>query len=57
MTFFVLLSVSKQVWNLFGDAPTTDSWGVVTEDTFKAIAAMFLSGPLLTGYTQVIWHA
>jgi len=41
------------VWNLFGDAPTTDSWGVVTEDTFKAIAAMFLSGPLLTGYTQV----
>jgi chlorophyll synthase len=41
------------VWNLFGEAPTTDSWGLVAEDTCKALAAMFLSGPLLTGYTQV----
>ena len=44
------------VWNLFGDAPTTDSVNVVVEDTFKALAAMFLSGPLLTGYTQVKWR-
>jgi hypothetical protein len=40
------------IWNLFGDAPTTDSWGVVTEDTFKALGAMLLSGPLLCGFTQ-----
>jgi len=40
------------IWNLFGDAPTTDSWGVVTEDTFKALGAMVLSGPLLCGFTQ-----
>merc|ERR1711892_1469213 len=33
-------------------APTTDSWGVVTEDTFKALGAMVLSGPLLCGFTQ-----
>eukprot|EP00617_Octactis_speculum_P020704 CAMPEP_0185756374 /NCGR_PEP_ID=MMETSP1174-20130828/14810_1 /TAXON_ID=35687 /ORGANISM="Dictyocha speculum, Strain CCMP1381" /LENGTH=352 /DNA_ID=CAMNT_0028435317 /DNA_START=134 /DNA_END=1192 /DNA_ORIENTATION=- len=46
------------IWNLFGDAPTTDSWGVVTEDTFKAIGAMTLSGPILTGFTQTIndWY-
>jgi len=40
------------IWNLFGDAPTTDSWGVVGEDTFKALGAMLLSGPLLCGFTQ-----
>jgi len=40
------------IWNLFGDAPTTDSWGVVTEDTFKAMGAMLLSGPILCGFTQ-----
>ena len=40
------------IWNLFGDAPTTDSWGVVAEDTFKALGAMLLSGPLLCGFTQ-----
>uniref|UniRef100_A0A7S2R4N2 Chlorophyll synthase n=1 Tax=Rhizochromulina marina TaxID=1034831 RepID=A0A7S2R4N2_9STRA len=46
------------VWNLFGDAPTTDSVGVVVGDTFKALGAMFLAGPLLTGYTQTIndWY-
>jgi len=46
------------IWNLFGDAPTTDSVGLVAEDTFKAIGAMILSGPFLTGYTQTIndWY-
>lgn len=40
------------VWNLFGDAPTTASWGVVGEDVLKALGAMTLSGPLLCGFTQ-----
>ncbi|KAJ1623069.1 chloroplast chlorophyll synthase [Pavlovales sp. CCMP2436] len=46
------------VWNLFGDAPTTDSWALVGEDTFKAMAAMMLSGPILCGFTQTIndWY-
>jgi len=46
------------VWNLFGDAPTTDSWAVVGEDTLKAMAAMMLSGPILCGFTQTIndWY-
>ena len=46
------------VWNLFGDAPTTDSWGVVGTDTVKAIGAMRLSGPILCGFTQTIndWY-
>lgn len=47
------VSVVYKVWNLFGDAPTTDSWGVVGGDVLKALGAMFLAGPLLTGYTQV----
>jgi len=42
------------IWNLFGDAPTTDSWAVVGEDTLKALGAMTLSGPLLCGFTQTI---
>lgn len=33
------------IWNLFGDAPTTGSAGVVFEDTIKAICAMILAGP------------
>ena len=46
------------IWNLFGDAPTTDSWGVVGEDTLKAVGAMLLSGPILCGFTQTIndWY-
>jgi len=46
------------VWNLFGDAPTTDSWAVVGEDTVKAVGAMMLSGPILCGFTQTIndWY-
>jgi hypothetical protein len=46
------------VWNIFGDAPTTDSWGVVGTDTIKAIGAMMLSGPILCGFTQTIndWY-
>jgi chlorophyll synthase len=46
------------VWNLFGDAPTTDSFGVVVDDTLKALGAMVLAGPFLTGYTQTIndWY-
>lgn len=46
------------VWNLFGDAPTTDSWAVVGEDTIKALCAMTLSGPILCGFTQTIndWY-
>jgi len=42
------------IWNLFGDAPTTDSVGVVVEDTFKALAAMILAGPFMCGFTQTI---
>jgi 4-hydroxybenzoate polyprenyltransferase len=42
------------VWNLFGSAPTTDSWAVVGEDTLKAMGAMTLSGPILCGFTQTI---
>eukprot|EP00306_Pavlova_sp_CCMP459_P007396 CAMPEP_0185166110 /NCGR_PEP_ID=MMETSP1139-20130426/12012_1 /TAXON_ID=298111 /ORGANISM="Pavlova sp., Strain CCMP459" /LENGTH=413 /DNA_ID=CAMNT_0027731543 /DNA_START=30 /DNA_END=1272 /DNA_ORIENTATION=+ len=46
------------VWNLFGDAPTTDSWGEVGTDTIKAVGAMMLSGPILCGFTQTIndWY-
>lgn len=46
------------VWNLFGDAPTTDSLAVVGQDTLKAIGAMMLSGPILCGFTQTIndWY-
>mmetsp|Transcript_22 Transcript_22/g.65 ORF Transcript_22/g.65 Transcript_22/m.65 type:complete len:388 (-) Transcript_22:245-1408(-) len=46
------------IWNLFGTAPTTDSWGVVGEDTLKAVGAMLLSGPILCGFTQTIndWY-
>lgn len=46
------------VWNLFGDAPTTDSVGLVVEDVFKAVGAMMLSGPILCGFTQTIndWY-
>ena len=46
------------IWNLFGDAPTTNSLGVVGEDTLKALGAMLLAGPFLTGYTQTIndWY-
>jgi chlorophyll synthase len=40
------------IWNLFGDAPTTDSWGEVNTDTLKAMATMVLSGPILCGFTQ-----
>ena len=40
------------IWNLFGDAPTTDSWGVVGEDLIKALGTMVLSGPILCGFTQ-----
>ena len=42
------------VWNLFGDAPTTDSVGLVVSDTFKAISAMILAGPFMCGFTQTI---
>jgi len=46
------------VWNLFGDAPTTDSWAVVGEDTIKALCAMVLAGPFMCGFTQTIndWY-
>jgi len=46
------------VWNLFGDAPTTDSWAIVGEDTFKAVCAMVLAGPFMCGFTQTIndWY-
>jgi len=46
------------IWNLFGDAPTTDSWGVVGDDTFKAVCAMVLAGPFMRGFTQTIndWY-
>jgi chlorophyll synthase len=46
------------VWNIFGDAPTTDSWAIVGSDTLKALGAMVLAGPFLTGYTQTIndWY-
>jgi len=46
------------IWNLFGDAPTTDSLGVVGTDTIKAMGAMLLSGPILCGFTQTIndWY-
>jgi len=40
------------IWNLFGDAPTTDSWAAVGDDTLKALATMVLSGPILCGFTQ-----
>jgi len=42
------------IWNLFGDAPTTSSVGVVAEDTVKAVAAMVLAGPFMCGFTQTI---
>jgi chlorophyll synthase len=42
------------VWNLYGDAPTTDNVAVVVEDALKAAGAMVLAGPFLTGYTQVL---
>ena len=46
-------NAAQQHTPCFGpQAPTTDSWGVVTEDTFKALGAMVLSGPLLCGFTQ-----
>jgi len=46
------------LWNLFGDAPTTDSLGVVGMDTLKALAAMVLAGPFMCGFTQTIndWY-
>ena len=46
------------IWNLFGDAPTTDSWGEVGVDTIKALAAMVLAGPFMCGFTQTIndWY-
>ena len=42
------------VWNLFGDAPTTDSLGEVGLDTVKALCAMILAGPFMCGFTQTI---
>jgi chlorophyll synthase len=42
------------IWNLFGDAPTTDSVGEVGLDTVKALAAMILAGPFMCGFTQTI---
>ena len=33
------------VWNLFGDAPTTDSVGLVALDAVKGFVAMILAGP------------
>jgi chlorophyll synthase len=42
------------LWNLFGDAPTTTSLGLVAEDTVKAAAAMVLAGPFMCGFTQTI---
>jgi len=42
------------IWNLFGDAPTTDSWGVVGVDTIKAFITMILAGPFMCGFTQTI---
>jgi len=42
------------IWNLFGDAPTTDSVGVVAVDTVKAFTAMILAGPFMCGFTQTI---
>jgi len=46
------------IWNLFGDAPTTDSAGLVFVDTIKAVCAMVLAGPLMCGFTQTIndWY-
>jgi hypothetical protein len=46
------------VWNLFGDAPTTDSLGEVGTDTLKALCAMVLAGPFMCGFTQTIndWY-
>jgi chlorophyll synthase len=46
------------VWNLFGDAPTTESWGEVGVDTVKALCAMVLAGPFMCGFTQTIndWY-
>ncbi len=46
------------IWNLFGDAPTTDSWGEVGVDTIKALSAMVLAGPFMCGFTQTIndWY-
>ena len=40
------------IWNLFGDAPTTDSLGLVGEDTLKGLCAMILAGPFMCGFTQ-----
>ena len=42
------------LWNLFGDAPTTDSVGVVATDAVKAFCAMVLAGPFMCGFTQTI---
>jgi len=42
------------IWNLFGDAPTTNSVGLVAEDTIKALSAMVLAGPFMCGFTQTI---
>lgn len=42
------------LWNLFGDAPTTNSIGVVGLDTVKALSAMVLAGPFMCGFTQTI---
>mmetsp|Transcript_9690 Transcript_9690/g.17015 ORF Transcript_9690/g.17015 Transcript_9690/m.17015 type:complete len:444 (-) Transcript_9690:49-1380(-) len=42
------------IWNIFGSAPTTDSWGVVGTDTAKGFAAMILAGPFMCGFTQTI---
>jgi len=46
------------LWNLFGDAPTTDSLGEVGLDTVKALCAMVLAGPFMCGFTQTIndWY-
>lgn len=35
------------IWNLFGDAPTTNSVGEVGGDTVKALCAMVLAGPFM----------
>ena len=42
------------LWNLFGDAPTTNSIGEVGLDTVKALSAMVLAGPFMCGFTQTI---
>lgn len=46
------------IWNLFGSAPTADNWGLVAEDTIKAIITMVLAGPFMCGFTQTIndWY-